>query len=48
MLCQTDEEGEEKAIAYANRQLLKHEKITHHFWLKGKPWYGLWIILTIF
>ena len=26
MLCQTDEDGEEKVIAYASRQLLKHEK----------------------
>ena len=46
MLCQTDEEGEERVIAYASRQLLKHETITHHFWWKCKPWYGQWIILT--
>ena len=26
MLCQTDEDGEERVIAYASRQLLKHEK----------------------
>jgi hypothetical protein len=26
MLCQTDEDGEERVIAYASRQLLKHER----------------------
>jgi hypothetical protein len=26
MLCQTDQEGKERVIAYASRQLLKHEK----------------------
>jgi hypothetical protein len=26
MLCQTDKEGEERVIAYASRQLLKHER----------------------
>jgi hypothetical protein len=26
MFCQTDEEGKERVIAYASRQLLKHEK----------------------
>jgi hypothetical protein len=26
ILCQTDEKGEERIIAYTSRQLLKHEK----------------------
>ncbi len=26
MLCQTDEEGEERVIVYASRKLLKHER----------------------
>jgi hypothetical protein len=31
MLYQTDEEREERAIASASRQLMKHERITYHF-----------------
>jgi hypothetical protein len=28
--CQTDEEGEKRAIVYASRQLLKHKRTTLH------------------
>jgi hypothetical protein len=45
MLCQTYKEGEERVITYASRQLLKPKRIIHYFWLKCKPWFGLWIIL---
>jgi hypothetical protein len=30
MFYQTDEEGEERVISYASRQLLKHKRITLH------------------
>ena len=30
MFYQTDEEGEERVIGYASRQLLKHKRITLH------------------
>jgi hypothetical protein len=40
MICQTDEEGEKRVIAYASRQLLKHEKIILHFWWKCKQHCG--------
>jgi hypothetical protein len=32
MLFQTDEEGEERVIGNASRQLLKHDKNYLHFW----------------
>jgi hypothetical protein len=31
IFCQTNQKGDNKVIAYASRQLLKHEKITHHY-----------------
>ncbi len=46
ILCQTHQNGDNKFIAYASRQLLKHEKTTRHSYWKWQPLYGQWNTLT--
>ena len=47
MLCQTDEEGDKRVIAYASKQLLKHEKYRNPLLVEMQAMVLLWIIWTL-
>ena len=42
ILAQIDKNGVFHALSYASKQLIKHEKTTHHTCSKWMLWYGQW------